>query len=227
MVGVRMRWCVLVVASLGVLITSGPVSASGNQSPRVVVVETNQGFKVDLAPGASLRAINTALERTGLDVTVQAKPVSASLVGEWVGGGTPHWTAMLKIDEQDRSRALLRRTKRRTVLFVGRGPQHGETYFAARDPFCPGEALAGSGIEELEPAAAKAAIEERGMHVTLREAVTTVVEPGHVAARGRVASDPPATVITQALADSPRRLFLVIVPAADYAATHRAVGRAC
>lgn len=180
-----------------------------------------------LDPEASLRTINRELKATGLDVRVVKKPVSPSLVGEWIGGTSPYWNVMLDIDDTDGANALLRRTSKRTELVVGRAAEPGEPYFAARSPFCPAETLGGLGIEDLPPPDAKLALQARGFSTSWRAHRTLKVETGHVAGSDEAVADPPVGVITRAIATSSNWIVVFVSLPDDYAAAHRSVYEGC
>lgn len=220
----------LVLPVLVVCGTAGSALAATGSGDGFRISEREGSVAVKLLDSSvAPKAVEKALRERGVKVQVLARPVSPSLEGTWLGAHSGDSGIQRIVDEADRTRAVLRKGADKLTLDLGRHAEDGEIYDVSRNAFCPGEILAGSGIADLAPADAEAALAVMGIHVSWRVSTTTSVDPdgGHAAGNTGVVSEPPAGVITSVVPSSSQRVFVFVSPPGDYASTQRSIPTTC
>jgi len=215
----------MAAVAAGVLIGRTPLTAEP------MPVKTQRGpdglIDVRITRKASAMIVQQALHAAGLRATVVAQPVSPSLIGTWQGGDDLYANAVLRIDPDDRSHAVLPPTKLPMTVYVGRRAQRGERYYASVSPFCRGESLYRTGAEDLRPAVALGVMQDHGFAPRWQIIHTTAVLPGRTTRTAMESATPPDGVIADVVQTSATDLVVFVAPPDDFAATSRTIGERC
>jgi hypothetical protein len=230
--GVNRRLLALLGTPVAVVVCAGSALAhSTDDDQRAFVVTERKGHvSVELlGASASAAGIEAALRDHGIRVKVVARPVSPSLEGTWLGANIRGSGLQGIVDLSDQTRAEVPHRAKRLTLELGRRARPREIYDAASNALCPGEALAGSGIADLPPADAAAALDEMGIAVSWRFETTTSVDPGggHSVGNTEVVSEAPDGVITSIAPASAKLVYVFVSPPDDYLAQNRVIPTAC
>jgi hypothetical protein len=218
------------VASLTLVATMTAANAGAQENSGFRIRADHDAVVVKLvSKSANAKDIQSALRHAGINAKVIAVAASPSFQGQWLGATQRGSGVPWVIDHDDPTRAVVPRKQKHLGLRLGRAARAHETYSISRSAFCPGEPLAGSGIENLSTSEAEARIDNIGLSVSWRLTTTAVVDAdgGHTSGTSEFVSQTPEGVITGASLISRRTLVVFVSPAGDYLAEHRGIPTTC